>query len=367
MAYKFLNTEGIEFLNQFFTEENLTLASTSTYQIMTIFVSVIIPIRNEEKYIAKCIDSIITQTYPKESLEVLLVDGQSEDNTKKIIEDYAKKYPYIRVLENPKRIVPTALNIGIKASKGDIIIRLDAHTYYDRDYISKCVETLEKVDAVNVGGPIVTLPGDKTLKAKAIALATSHSFGVGNSKFRTSNKAEYVDTVTFGAFKRGVFDKVGLFNERLSRNQDIEFNLRIRRFGGKIFLNPEIKSYYYNQSTLKGLWRQNFKNGMWNIFTHAASKNPLSIRHYVPLIFVTSLIGSIILASIHTAGIFLFMLISVSYLLTNLFFTFRIGLKHDLRVIAFLPIIFATLHFSYGIGSIFGLLRLRKWVKGVVN
>jgi GT2 family glycosyltransferase len=164
-----------------------------------------------------------------------------------------------------------------------------------------------------------------------------------------------------------VFDKVGLFTERLSRNQDIEFNLRIRKYGGKIFLNPEIKSYYYNQPTLKGLWRQNFKNGMWNIFTHAASKNPLSIRHYVPLIFILSLFASIFLALIHPAGYLLFSLIAGAYFLANIFFSLNFGLRHDLRVMPYLPVVFATLHFSYGIGSIFGLLRFRQWLKGAVN
>lgn len=330
---------------------------------MNTFVSVIIPIRNEEKHIAECIESVVAQNYPKEYLEVLLVDGQSADNTRQIIEEYSKEYPYIKVLENPKKIVPTALNIGIKASRGDIVIRMDAHTYYDKDYISKCVETLKKVEAYNVGGPIVTLPGDNTIKAKAIALATSHPFGVGNSKFRTSNEAQYVDTVAFGAFKREIFEKVGLFNEKLPRNQDIEFNSRIRKSGGKIFLNPEIRSYYYNQSTLKGLWKQNFKNGVWNIFTHAISKNPLSIRHYVPLIFVTSLIGSFALMFIHQIGYLLFGLIVISYMATNIFFSFKIGLKHNLRLIPALALVFSTLHFSYGFGSLWGFLRVKKWKK----
>jgi len=173
---------------------------------------------------------------------------------------------------------------------------LDAHTYYDKNYISKCVETLNQVDAHNVGGPIETLPGDDTLKAKAIALATSHPFGVGNSKFRTSCEAQYVDTVPFGAFRREVFEKIGLFNEHLPRNQDIELNNRISKFGWKIYLNPDIKSYYYNRGTLKGLWKQNFINGQWNIFTHALTNNPLSIRHYIPFIFVASITVGIFLA-----------------------------------------------------------------------
>lgn len=328
------------------------------------FVSVIVPIRNEEKYIEKCIESIIGQSYPKDRMEVLLVDGISKDNTRKIIERYVGRYRSIRLLDNPEKNVPAALNIGIKASKGDVVVRLDAHAYYDRDYISKCVDTLDKVDAYNVGGPIQTLPGDNTIKAKAIALATSHPFGVGNSQFRTSSDAKYVDTVPFGAFRRAIFDKVGLFNERLLRNQDIELNSRIRRSGGKIFLNPEIKSYYFNRSTLKALWQQNFKNGMWNIFTSAVSQRSLSLRHFIPFIFIVSLAASLILSLIHPAGVLLFSLVAGSYLLANIFFSFKIGLKKGPETIPFLPLVFSTLHFSYGLGSIFGVLTLRQWKKG---
>jgi len=265
------------------------------------------------------------------------------------------------MVENPHKIVPTALNIGIMASKGDVIIRMDAHTYYDKNYISKCLETLEKIDADNVGGPIFTLPGDNTLIAEAIALATSHPFGVGNSKFRTSNKAQYVDTVTFGAFKREIFEKVGLFNEKLIRNQDIELNSRIKKIGGRIFLNPEIKSYYYNQSNLRGLWRQGFKTGMWNIFTKGVNKSSLSIRHFVPLFFILSLISSITLCLIHPIGIYLLSIIVGSYLISSALFSIKIGFKHNLRAIPLLLIVFVTLHFSYGWGSIIGIFKLRHW------
>jgi len=331
------------------------------------FVSVVIPVRNEEKYIKKCIESIISQTYPKEKLEVFLVDGMSEDKTREIIKEYEKQYPFIKLLNNPKKIVPVALNIGIKQSKGDVIIRMDAHTYYANDYIEKCVETLKTTDADNVGGPIVTLPGADTFVAKAIALATSHPFGVGNSKFRISNKAEYVDTVTFGAFRKIVFQKVGYFDERLIRNQDIEFNYRIRRSGGKIFLNPEIKSFYYNQATLKGLWKQNFRNGMWNIFTTALTNNPLSIRHYIPFAFVGSLLLSSFLLIFRHEFFILFLSIMGLYVLTNLFFSVKIGLKAGIIYIPFLFASFCILHFSYGFGSLAGLMKLKDFKRQVSN
>ena len=330
---------------------------------MSAFVSVIIPVRNEEKYIAGCMESIVSQTYSKACMEILLVDGLSDDGTRQIIKSYVDKYPYIRILDNDKRIPPTALNIGIRASKGDIIVRMDAHTKYDRDYITNCVEVLRQVVADNVGGPIVTMPGDDTVVARAIAVATSNSFGVGNSKFRTSQKAQYVDTVPFGAFRKQVFDRVGLFNERLIRNQDIELNARIRKAGGKIYLDPRIRSYYYNRTTLKSLWIQNFRNGMWNIFTHAVSGNPLSMRHYIPLFFVLCLIGGTCSLFFSPFGLFFLGPVILSHLFASLFFSVRLGLKHGRRLIVPLVAVFFTLHFSYGYGSFWGLLKVIGWRK----
>lgn len=325
------------------------------------FVSIILPERNEANHICECIESIIAQTYPRDSLEVLIVDGMSTDGTKQILKRYCNKYPFIRLLDNTKKIVPRALNMGIKAAKGDIILRMDAHTHYHKDYVLKCVEALKKTGAANVGGPIVTLPGSDTLVAKAISLATSNSFGVGNSKFRTADKAQYVDTLAFGAFRRQIFEKVGLFNEKLGRNQDIEFNSRIVRGGGKIYLSPEIKSYYYNQSTLKGLWRQNSRNGMWNIFTLSVNKHALSLRHLIPLFFTLSLLCCLPLSIISSLFLLIFSFIVSVYLITSMAVSLKIALKEGYKMIGALPIAFAVLHFSYGFGCLWGLIRLRNF------
>ncbi len=328
-------------------------------------VSVIIPVFNEQRYIASCLDSVIAQSYDKELMEVLVLDGMSADDTRDIIGDYARRHPYIRLIDNPTRTAPTALNRGIKASCGRYIIRLDAHARYADDYISKCVETLEGSDAANVGGPITTLPGAHTPVAAAIALATSHPFGVGNSHFRTSRERRYVDTVPFGAFKREVFEKAGLYNEHLIRNQDIELNYRLRRRGMKILLSPDIKSFYYNRASLSGLWRQNFANGMWNILTHAVSESPLSIRHYVPLFFVASLALGIVFSQVHPIGRLFFAAVMASYAAANLYFSIKLGMQKRPRLIPYISAAFAALHFSYGIGSMWGLIRVRGWKRGL--
>jgi len=333
------------------------------------FVSAIIPVRNEERFIARCLDSIINNDYPKNRIEILVIDGMSNDGTREIIEEFRKTYTFLRLIDNPKRIVPTALNIGIKKAKGDIIIRMDSHVQYEKSYISKCVEYLIKTNAENVGGPIITLPSNGTRVAEAISIATSHTFGVGNSKFRTSKKEGYVDTVTFGAWPKEIFKEIGLFDEKLIRNQDIELNSRIRKKGGKIYLNPEIKSYYYSKDTLKALWKQNFENGKWNIYTSKIAPATLSWRHFVPLIFVFGIISSIFLFFLASLGgseeiSYLFLTLALfipgSYVLSNLYFTLKISFKRSLRYIPILPITFATLHFGYGLGSLWGLLTSWK-------
>lgn len=327
------------------------------------FVSIIIPERNEASHISECIDSVLSQTYPNELMEVLIIDGMSDDGTREIVKEYEDKDGFIRLIDNPNKIVTCALNVGIRKAKGDIIVRMDAHTYYDRNYVKACVETLSKVNADNVGGPIVTLPGDNTSMAKAISLATSHPFGVGNSKFRTANKEQYVDTVAFGAFRKEIFAKVGLFDERLIRNQDIEMNSRIIRSGGKIYLNPEIKSYYYNKSTLKGLWGQNFGNGMWNVFTLSINRQALSLRHFVPMIFVLSVVIALLLSPINSIFFDIFLSIIILYASVSLLVSLKEGLKNKAVEATLLPIVFATLHLSYGIGYFWGLIGLRKFRK----
>ncbi|MBU1679196.1 MAG: glycosyltransferase family 2 protein [Bacteroidetes bacterium] len=326
---------------------------------MSGLVSIIIPCRNEERFIGKCLDSIIANDYPEDKLEVLVVDGMSEDGTRVVIEKYAQQSTNIKLLNNLGKIVPTAMNLGIKKAKGDIIIRVDAHNIYPKDYISKTVYWLEKTNADNVGGIWVTLPATDTLKAKAIALSLSSPFGVGNSMFRIGVKEPtYVDTVPFGAYRKEVFDKVGLFNEKLVRNQDIEFNLRLKKAGGNILLVPDIISYYHARSNLKDLFKQNFWNGFWIIYSTRFAKLPFSIRHLVPFAFTSSLLGSFILFFLYQPFIYLFAFIISGYMIANIFSSSSISLKNGLKYFPFLIISFFTLHFSYGIGSICGIIRL---------
>lgn len=205
------------------------------------FATVIVACRNEEKYIQACLDSLIAQDYPKDRMEIFVVDGMSEDRSRAIADDYALRYPHVRILQNLRLITPCALNIGIRAAKGDYILVMGAHAVYQSDYVSLCVRNAESSHADNVGGILNTMPASDSPQAKAIALALSHPFGAGNARFRVGlAKPEWVDTVFGGCYRRDVFQRIGLFNERLVRSQDMEFNTRLKNAGGKILLVPDI-------------------------------------------------------------------------------------------------------------------------------
>ena len=311
---------------------------------MLTLISIIIPCWNEEKFIGKCLDSILEQDYPKDKIEVLVIDGMSEDKTREIIKEYSEKYPFVKLLENPQKFTPFALNIGIKNAKGEVILRIDAHAGYEKDYVSKCVKYLQEYNADNVGGVMKTLPREKTIAARAIALCLSHSFGVGGSQFRRGiDKPKWVDTVFNGCYKRDVFDKVGLFNENLIRSQDMEFNLRLKKAGGKILLHPEIVSYYYYpKSNLKDFFLHNIKDGIWAILPLKFVRIPLKLRHYIPLIFVLTLPLSI-----------------WPYILLSLFFSLEIAIREkDFRLFFIMPLAFGTRHIGYGLGSVWGIVKL---------
>jgi glycosyltransferase involved in cell wall biosynthesis len=326
---------------------------------MKLFVSIIIPCRNEEKFIGKCLDSVVVQDYQKENLEVLVVDGMSSDGTREIVKKYIKKYPFIKLLDNSKEIKPCALNIGIKKANGNVIIIMDAHAGYAKNYISKCVEHLEKYKVDNVGGAIKTLPAKNTLAAQSVAMCLSHFFGAGGSTFRVgSKKPRRVDTVFGGCYRKEIFKKVGLFNENLIRSQDMEFNLRLKKAGGKILLAPDIISYYYPKSNLGDFLLHNIQDGIWTVYPLKFVKMPFRLRHYIPLIFVLGLFFSLILSVFSIFGKILFISVFGIYLFLNLFFSLRIALIKGPKYFFIMPMVFFVRHFGYGLGSIWGLIKL---------
>lgn len=329
-------------------------------------ITIIIPTLNEEKYITGCLDSILESTYSKENMEVFVVDGMSDDRTREIVHQYENKYDFITLLDNPYKIVPKAMNIAIAKAAGEYIIRLDAHSKFPKNYFSKLIQYSKELNADNIGTAIITEVKNRNRKSISIKRALSHKFGVGNSDFRIGAEGiKEVDTVPFGCFKKSTFVKYGLYDERLIRNQDIELNKRIINGGGKIYLIPDITCTYYARENFKSLAKNNYANGFWNILTAYYTKtlNSLSLRHFIPLLFVLSLISPLILSLIEPKILWISVISLVSYLSLVIIISF--SLKNRSNSIAYLIASFLTLHFSYGWGSLMGVLSvINKYGKG---
>ncbi len=325
------------------------------------FISIILPVRNEEKYIAKCLSSVVNQNHGKIEYEIMVVDGMSTDKTQEIVKEFAVKHNNIKLFDNPNKIAPHALNVGIQHARGDVIIRIDGHVTIEKDYIYQCVEYLNKTDAECVGG--VTINVNDSFLGKAIALAMSSSFGVGNARFRTSGKEGLVDTLAFGAYQKDVFEKIGTFDGEFVRAQDEEFNYRLRKFGGKIYFTPKIKSYYCTRASLRKLWSQYFQYGFWKIRVMQKHLKTMQPRQFVPAAFVFSLFFTGILGIFSNLMFLIFLSIILLYSTANLMATLKVGLKKGRRYIFILPIIFFTLHASYGFGFFAGLVKFSKnWI-----
>ena len=245
------------------------------------------------------------------------------------------------------------MNLGIRESKGDIIVKMDCHAEYQNDYISKCVENLQMFNADNVGGILKTLPSKDTLTAKSIALSLSSFFGAGNSYFRTGIKEpKEVDTVSFGCYKREVFDKIGMYNENLARSQDMELNLRLKKAGGKIMLCPDIVASYYPKDNLKDFFLHNFQDGVWSVYPLRFVRLPFKARHYIPLVLVITFIFSFLFN--WPAFIFL----SIMYFFADIHFSQKVAKEaNDVELLLPLIVVFPVRHFGYGLGSIWGLLN----------
>lgn len=324
-------------------------------------VTVIVPCRNEQDFIGACLDSIIANDYPKDRVEILVIDGMSEDNTRKIVQAYAVRYPVITLLDNPEKITPAALNIGVRHARGNVIVRMDAHARIGKDYVRRSVDSLFIHGADNVGGVMITEPRESTLLGRAIVAGLSHRFGVGGSFFRIhSDKLRWVDTVFGGCYRKEIFDRIGLFNEKLSRGQDFEFNRRLKKAGGRILLVPDIVSHYSARSDLRSFWFHNWNNGVWAILPFAYSNvMPVSWRHLIPLTFVTTILGSAVLGCWEPFFLWLCIAVLTVYGVANVGASLHVALRErNLRYFPAMLLVFAILHFSYGFGSLWGAARL---------
>lgn len=327
---------------------------------MSKIISIIIPCYNEENYIEECLTSILNNDFLDYNYELIIVDGQSSDKTVDIIKNMISSNDRIILLNNPKRIASSAMNIGIRKSIGDIIFRMDVHAIYPVNYIAELLCNMDKYNADNIGCVIDTVPYNSTNKSFIIAKAISHPFGVGNSFFRIGiNNVKEVDTVPFGCFKRNVFEQIGLFDEDLVRNQDDEFNARMRKNGMKIFLIPSVRVKYYARDKYMKLFRMYFQYGLYKPLVNKKIGLPATMRQLIPLFFVLFLLFGLIFSLLSEEVLIIYLTIILIYFLINILVSLRILIRNKrniLRNISGFIYSFFLIHFSYGIGYIKGLI-----------
>lgn len=328
-------------------------------------VTVVMPVRNEAEFIGISLGSVLAQDYPRDRFEVLVADGMSTDDTRARVRALPAGGVEVRILDNPGRIAPTALNTALGEARGEIVVRVDGHCEIAQDYLRRCVEHLRDGEVAGVGGPIETV--GEGYRAQAIAAAMSSNFGVGGSAFRTGRaEPTFVDTVAFPAYPRKVLEAAGPYDEELVRNQDDEFNYRLRKAGHRLLLAPDVRSRYFSRATVGSLWRQYRQYGFWKVRVLQKHPRQMRARQFAPPLLVAGVLGSALLALVPgpTRGPGLVLLAAVLglYAVANLLASVLTAARAGWRFLPLLPVLYGALHFGYGLGFLIGLFRFAgRW------
>lgn len=321
------------------------------------FVSAVVACRNEVAHIERCVRSLLDADYPPRLLEVLIVDGHSDDGTRELVVAMAANEPRVRLVDNPRRITPVAFNRGIAAAAGDVILIIGSHSHYPPSYARVLVNWLVGSEADVVGGVCQTQPAGHGVMARAIAAGLSHRFGVGNAHFRTGvTSPRWVDTVAFGCYRRDVFQRIGGFDEELVRNQDDELNLRLGQRGGRLLLVPDVSSVYQARDSLGKLWRMYWQYGYCKPLVVRKVGGVLTARQLVPALFVAALMLSVVALTTPLGAIPLALIVG-SYALASVVAALLVRPHHGWPVAFALPVVFAVLHVGYGVGFLRGTMR----------
>jgi glycosyltransferase involved in cell wall biosynthesis len=324
-------------------------------------ISVIIPCRNEEMFIEECIKSVCGFLLPANTeIEILVLDGISDDHTINIVQSFMQRDSRVRLIINEKQYQVSALNLGIKNAKGEYILRLDAHAIYPVDYLLLNYTTSVSTNGDNVGGIIITNPGADTYGAQLVQALTTHKFGVGNSGFRTGSSEGLVDTVPYGFFKRSLVEKYGYYNEQLVSGEDWEFNCRIRRSGGKVWLNPLIQVQYFNQPSLLKFYDKQFsREGHYNAYMWYLAPYTFAFRHSIPGVFALGVLGGCILSFFSDLILIVFAIVMLLYALMAVLSSIQQARRYKKpSFVAVLPFCFFLFHFVYGLGILSGLFKI---------
>jgi len=322
-------------------------------------VSVIVPCYNEQARIEQLLFALYGQSYPLNEIEVIIADGMSTDQTRTVINRFRETHSNleVKIIDNIKRAIPSGVNRAIEVAQGEYLVRIDAHSIPDRDYLRNCVLALDSNKGDNVGGMWIIQAGTSTWIAKAIALTASHPLAVGDARYRIGGVAQEVDTVPFGAFRRGLIQKIGLFDETLQTNEDYEFNVRIRQSGGKVWMDPSIRSIYFSRSTLKELSQQYWRYGYWKAQMLRRYPGTVRWRQVLPPLFVLSLLSLGLLSIVWNLARWLFIIIVILYTIIICIAGIQSSIKHrDISLVIGIPLAIATIHLSWGLAFLWGLV-----------
>ncbi len=327
---------------------------------MTVRVSLIIPCFNEEKTIGTLLDAITRQTYPQKQMEVIIADGLSTDRTREIITAYQASHPQLSlcVVDNPKQVIPAALNNAIKAARGELIVRMDAHTIPAVDYVELSVKAFDEGKGEDVGGVIDITPGADTWIGRSIAVATRHPLGVGDARYRWATKATHADTVAFGTYARATFEKIGLYDESLVANEDYEMNARLRAAGGRIWIDPAIRATYHSRPDLASLAKQYFTYGFYKFRMLKRYPDTLRWRQALPPLFVLGVLMLLLLAVFWKFSFYAFLAIVGIYLLALIAASIPEALKQkEISLVPGIPLAIMTMHFAWGSGFWWSMIK----------
>jgi succinoglycan biosynthesis protein ExoA len=321
----------------------------------SVLISVVVPCRNEARSIEACVTSILGQQAPAGEFEIIVVDAMSEDGTRDILGRLQKRDSRLRVIDNPQRVTPAGMNAGILQSRGRYIAIMGAHNRYANDYLCRSIEILQRTGADNVGGAMVA--EGRTRIQRAIAAVHHNPFSSGNARWHSLNYEGWADTVFGGVYRRDVFDRIGLFDEELARNQDDELNLRLIRAGGRIYQSPHIKSWYFPRRSLRELFEQYLQYGYWKVRVIQKHKIPASIRHLIPGVFVTSMLFLPLLALTGSStAMWMWLAILAIYAISVLAASIGAAASSDWTLLPLFPVVFPCYHFAYGFGFMRGVL-----------